>query len=417
VIRFIMADLRRLWLGSAALVLLVALAAGLGIFVTLGERALRLGSARAADRFDLVVGAAGSDVQLVLSTVFLQPSPLPLMPGEVLSRLAQDPRVAWASPIGFGDSFGDRPVVGVTADLVTDGGRIKPAEGRAFARQDEAVAGSAAGLAMGDVVKPQHGLPGAGGHTHAEIAYTVVGVLPPTGTPWDRAILVPIEAVWHIHGLLHEQGDSKTNDGAGDEHDEPAPRSGSAPALGPPWPRVPPGAPAILVKPKGFAEAYRLRTDYRSGATMAVFPAEVLTRLYATLGDAKVVLAAIAAGAQLLVAGAVLLVAVMQVSQRQRQIAALRAFGASRASILVLIWLELFLLLALGLSLGLLLGWLAAWLASRVAAARTGVPLPVILDVSDAMGLLVLLAASGLLALAPAWWACRRPVASILRGT
>ncbi|MEY9584854.1 hypothetical protein ABIA15_003611 [Sinorhizobium fredii] len=96
-IRFILADLRKYWLGSAVVVLIVALAVALGVAVTLQERALRLGSARAADKFDLVIGAAGSENQLVLSSVFLQASPLPLMDGRVLTQLASDPRVAWGS--------------------------------------------------------------------------------------------------------------------------------------------------------------------------------------------------------------------------------------------------------------------------------------------------------------------------------
>ncbi|MBB4168826.1 hypothetical protein FHX09_002672 [Rhizobium sp. BK538] len=79
---------------------------------------MRLGSARAADRFDLVIGAAGSENQLVLSCVFLQASPLPLMDGQVLTALSADPRVAWAAPIGFGDSFRGYPIVGTTTALV-----------------------------------------------------------------------------------------------------------------------------------------------------------------------------------------------------------------------------------------------------------------------------------------------------------
>ncbi len=59
-----------------------------------------------------------------------------------------------------------------------------------------------------------------------------------------------------------------------------------------------PGLPAILVKPKTIADAYRLRQEYRTGSTLGVFPGEVLTRLYATLGDAKMILSAVAAGSQ-----------------------------------------------------------------------------------------------------------------------
>ena len=221
-IRFVFADLRRLWAGSLVVVLLVALATALGVAVTLQERALRLGSARAADKFDLVVGAAGSETQLVLSSIFLQAAPLPLVPGKVLHDLAEDPRVSWAAPVGFGDSFDGNPIVGTTTVLI-DGAGGGLAEGRAFAARAEAVIGSGVGLKLGQEVKPMHGMPGEGGHTHAEIAYRVVGRMLPTGTPWDRAILVPIEAVWGIHGM--EAGDAHAQDPAGHDHDHEAPGS------------------------------------------------------------------------------------------------------------------------------------------------------------------------------------------------
>jgi len=69
---------------------LIALATAFGVIVTLGERAVRLGSARAVDHFDIVIGAAGSPVQLLLSFVFLQPAALPLVSGTVLEKLQQD---------------------------------------------------------------------------------------------------------------------------------------------------------------------------------------------------------------------------------------------------------------------------------------------------------------------------------------
>lgn len=71
-LRFILADLTRFRLGAVVVVLIVALAVALGVAVTLQERALRLGSARAAEKFDLIIGAAGSETQLVLSSVFLR---------------------------------------------------------------------------------------------------------------------------------------------------------------------------------------------------------------------------------------------------------------------------------------------------------------------------------------------------------
>ncbi|WCK05175.1 FtsX-like permease family protein [Agrobacterium tumefaciens] len=430
-IGFILADLRRLWLGGAVVVLLVALATALGVAVTLQERSLRLGSARAADKFDLVIGAAGSETQLVLSSIFLQAAPLPLVDGAVLTRLAADPRVAWAAPVGFGDSFAGYPIVGTTTSLVSNT-TSGFAEGKIFALEGEAVLGAAVNLSIGAEIKPMHGSAETGGHTHTEIAYTVVGRLQPTGTPWDRAILVPIQAVWHVHGLGvdhghehgHGEGDADAHAGEnqhGGGHDHAHEDGEHHGGIDPDAPIVEnfgdglPGLPAILVKPKTIADAYRLRQEYRSGNTLGVFPGEVLTGLYATLGDAKAVLSAVAAGSQGLVAAALMLVTVIHVGQRRRQIGALRAFGAPRGSVFAIVWLELFFLVALGVGIGFLLGLGAAHIGAQLFTAKSGVILPVGFTGEDLRLAFFLLGFAAILAAIPALLAYRQSPAAALR--
>ncbi|MDP9838443.1 putative ABC transport system permease protein [Neorhizobium huautlense] len=462
-IRFILADLRRLWLGGAVVILLVALATALGVAVTLQERSLRLGSARAADKFDLVVGAAGSETQLILSSIFLQPAPLPLVDGSVLTKLAADPRVSWAAPVGFGDSFGGYPIVGTTTSLI-NGTTTGFSAGKMFALEGEAVLGAAVDLSIGAEIKPMHGTAETGGHTHAGAAYKVVGKLQPTGTPWDRAILVPIQAVWHVHNLGHEHGEEEHHDedghdhahegeeGHGDTHADDAMEPTAQPAAQVATQRqeqkyafalgaasskhveeehhgaidadapivetfgsFTPGLPAILVKPKTIADAYRLRQEYRSGSTLGVFPGEVLTSLYATLGDAKMVLSAVAAGSQGLVAAALVLVTVIHVGQRRRQIGALRAFGAPRSSVFLIVWLELFLLVALGVGIGFLIGLGAAHIGAQMFTAKSGVILPVGFTREDARLALILLGFAGILAAVPALLAYRQSPAQALR--
>lgn len=424
-IRFILADLRRLWAGSLVVVLLVALATALGVSVILQERALRLGSARAADKFDLVIGAGGSETQLVLSSIFLQPSALPLMSGDVLARLAADPRVEWAAPVGFGDSFSGYPIVGTTRALTeTISGGFS--EGQVFASEGEAVIGSNVDLAIGGEIKPMHGTIETGGHTHTELAYRVTGRLQPTGTAWDRAILVPIQAVWHIHGL--EAGEEHDHAAEADHHDEavhaegvhddadhhaePDPHAG----LDESWTAETPGLPAILVKPKTIADAYKLRQDYRNGTTIAVFPGEVLTNLYATLGDAKQILVAVASGAQVLVAASLILVTVIHIGQRRRQIGALRAFGAPRGAIFGIVWLEFFILVAVGIGLGFTLGYGAALILSGFFSQSSGVNLPVGFAGEDGTLAMTLLAFAAVLAALPAVLAYRQSPAQALRG-
>jgi putative ABC transport system permease protein len=458
--RFILADLRRLWVGATVVVLLVALATALGVTVTLQERALRLGSARAADKFDLVIGAAGSETQLVLSSVFLQPAPLPLMSGDVLAKLSKDPRVAWAAPVGFGDSFAGYPLVGTTRSLISS--TVSGfAEGGMFGREGEAVIGAAVKLPVGGEVKPMHGTAATGGETHAGVAYRITGRLQPTGTPWDRAILVPIQAVWHVHGLGHEHGEEDEHDdeaapaitpaaaatdehghslfeaarGHGHDHDHGHAHQTAATAdrdahgeenpdhhgIDPDAPIVEdfaadaPGLPAVLVKPKTIADAYKLRQEYRNGNTLAVFPGEVLTNLYGTLGDAKLVLGAVAAGSQGLVAAALVLVTVTHIGQRRRQIGALRAFGAPRSSVFAIVWLELFLLIALGIGLGFLIGLFAAQMIGNVFTEQSGIVLPVGFTDEDLKSAMLLLATSAVLAAIPAVLAYRQPPAAALR--
>ncbi len=415
---FILADLRRLWLGALVVGLLVALATALGVTVTLQERALRLGSARAADKFDLVIGAAGSETQLVLSSVFLQPAPLPLLPGSVLATLQTDARVAWAAPVAFGDSFNGYPIVGTTTQAVSaiSSGLTS---GTMFAREGQAVVGAAVTLNVGDVVKPMHGTAAEGGHTHSELAYHVMGKLKPTGTAWDRAIFVPVQAVWHIHGLGddHDHDADHADHEATGEDDHDHEHHGH---IDPDAPLVEnfdandPGVPAILVKPRTIAAAYKLRQEYRNDRILGVFPGEVLTRLYATLGDVKKVLSAVAIGAQVLVAAALLLVTIIHIGQRRKQIGALRAFGAPRLSVFLIVWLELFGIVLLGTGSGIAIGYTAALGISHSMQGQGGFDLPVELTMQDGWYFLGMLMLAALLSSLPAWLAYRQsPVAAL----
>ena len=408
-IAFILADLRRFWSGAVAIIVLLALSVALSSVVTLQERAVRLGTARASDKFDLVIGAAGSDTQLTLSSVFLQPSPLPLMSGAMLGKLANDKRVAFAAPIG---------------ELVS---ALSPqlAEGTMFARLGEAIIGSAVDLAVGAKVNPMHGTVETGGHAHTEVSYHVAGKMAPTGTAWDRSILVPIRTVWQLHGMEaheeHEHDDHAEKPGNGfgvlineKPHDHDHEIDVNAP-LDETFDADSPGVPAILVKPKTIADAYRLRQEYRSDRTLAIFPAEVLTRLYSTLGDARSLLLGIAIGTQVIVVFALLLVAVMHIGARKRQIGALRALGAPVRSIMAIVWGELFFLLLLGIFLGLAIGYAAARAITSWLTATTAVRMPVEFAMSDVWLAIGFIAVAAVVSLVPALMTLRMSPASALR--
>ena len=131
-----------------------------------------------------MVGAPGSETQLLPFSVFLQPSPLPLMPGDVLGKLANDPRVSWAAPVGFGGSFSGYPIVGTSTvphrQSISGFGRAGIFKRRA---KPSSVPST---LPLGYEVKPTHGLAALGGETHTELAYRITGRMAP-----NRHILGP----------------------------------------------------------------------------------------------------------------------------------------------------------------------------------------------------------------------------------
>ena len=369
--------LRRRWRSASLMALLVAVALALGIAVGALERASRRAAARAADTFDLIVGAPGGPAQLVLAAVYLQPESVPLLDPAVAAKVLAEPEARWSSPIGFGDSWRGHPVVGVAPAFLAEAfASPRPlAQGRPFAAEEEAVAGAAVPLALGDTFSPMHGLVETReGHVHGEIGYRIVGRLAPTGTPWDRALLVPIESVWELHGL-------------GNGHPPGVERIGS------PW-EQPAGVPAIVVKPRSIAGAYQLRARYRTTSSTAIFPGEVLSGLFRTLGDVRSVLSAMAGATSALVVVAILLAFTALVAGRAREHAVLRAIGAPPSFIIGALWLELSAIMLAGCGGGLLLGWVGAVIAARSLERAAGFTIRVSLGGPDyTLGLATLAAA------------------------
>lgn len=400
----VVADYRRNRLLVSVTLLLIAIAVAIGVAVIAQERALRQGSARAADDFDILVGAPGSPTQLVLTSVYLKLQAIPLVSGEVLARTSTARGVRYAAPIAFGDNFQGYPIVGTLADFATRGGMLPPIGGRVFAKRGEAVIGANVPLAIGATLHPEHGMhhdhDEEDGDEHAhehKLTYTVVGKLPPRHNIWDSAILVPVEDVWAIHELPDGHVPGSTQ-------------------IGPPWraERLP-GVPAIAVKPESVSAAYGLRGQLRTTESMALFPAEVLNELYSTLGDVRDLMSLLAVATQMLVVVAVLMALLVGFLARARQFAVLRAIGASARYVFAVIWLEVSLLVAGGAAVGLALGYGASWLLMAWIAPRMGFAMPVSIGVEE-LQLACALAASGLLiAMLPAGLSLRRPIAEGLK--
>jgi putative ABC transport system permease protein len=382
-------------------VLLVALSVATGIAVISQERALREGSARAADDFDLLIGAPGSSTQLVLTSVYLRPQSIPLLDGEILAKVAASTGVRYAAPIAFGDNWQDHPIIGTIADFAHRGGTLMPTQGRIFAKRGEAVVGAGVALKVGDSISPVHGLHQADddedGHAdaaHSSVHYTVVGRLPARHNVWDTAILVPVEDVWQVHGLKLGHAAEAT------------------PHIGPPWDAQSlAGVPAIAVKPDSIAAAYSLRGQFLNARSVALFPAEVLNDLYLTLGNVRDLMSLLAISTQVLVVLAVLMALLVGFLARKRQFAVLRAMGAGRAYVFSVVWIEVTLLILLGAALGTLLGWGSSLALSQWMKSLVGFDMPVRLGLAEVWLVAGLVLAGAVIGVLPAWLTFRRSIA------
>lgn len=186
-----------------ALLNLLLLTLGLAsiTFVLLASEQIDRAFQRDLAGIDLVVGAKGSPMQLILAGVFHIDVP----PGNIAladaQELARQPQVATLIPLSLGDSFRGFRIVGTNADYLAHY-RMAFAQGQTWGRSMEAVLGAqvaqGTGMKSGDSFIGSHGL-GGGGHGHGEHPYRITGVLAPCGCVVDRLILTATESVWQVH--------------------------------------------------------------------------------------------------------------------------------------------------------------------------------------------------------------------------
>ena len=205
---------RYLWSRPLAAVLnLLVLTLGLAAITLVLLVATQLDKAFERDLagIDLVVGAKGSPLQLILAGVFHIDVPAGNIPLQEVQALQKNPLVAQVIPLSLGDSYQGFRIVGTTPDYVVHY-EATLAEGALWQQPMDAVLG--ASVARG-IVKASHadaplvgatfigshglGGSGGGGHAHGDHPYRVSGVLAPCGCVLDRLILTSTESVWMVH--------------------------------------------------------------------------------------------------------------------------------------------------------------------------------------------------------------------------
>ena len=212
-------------LNTALCVSLLLFGVGIISLMLLIQNQLEQKFARDLQDIDLVVGAKGSPLQLVLSAVYHIDAPTGNIKLAEARNIMEAPVVKEAIPLAYGDSYRGFRILGTTEGYIKKYD-AELREGRIFEKTMEATIGidiaQKTGLKLGDTFLGTHGEVD-GGHVHDEYNYTVVGILERTNSVLDQLLMTNLESVWLVHadhggGHDHEEED---HDHEGDhDHDQ-----------------------------------------------------------------------------------------------------------------------------------------------------------------------------------------------------
>ena len=332
-------------------VLSIALSTTLLVGIERVRSQLRESFVQAVSGTDLVVGARGSGLQLMLYAIFHMGGATSNMGWDSAQRIAAGKDVAWAVPLSLGDSHKGFPVVATTQNFFTRyryqlDKELHFVRGAPFAGIFDVVLGAEVakktGYSLGAKLTLSHG---AGGHAeHADKPFAVTGILAPTGTPVDNALYISLEAMEAIH--LDWQGGA------------PVPGFHVQAGQVGKFDLTPKSITALLVGLKSRARVFAVQRDINNGAEealMGVMPGVALDQLWEMLNTGEnallliswlVTATGLAGLASVIMAG---------LGERRRELAILRSAGASPWDIVTLLALEGMLLMLAGILAGMML--------------------------------------------------------------
>jgi putative ABC transport system permease protein len=332
---------------------------------------------------DMVVGAKGSPLQLVLSSVLHIDAPTGNIKLEEAEQIMKHPFVESAIPVSYGDNYKGYRILGTELSYFKSYNAVL-SEGRLFRAPFEIVAGNEAakklGLKIGDTITSSHGLASESIEAHDDNPYIVVGLLQSSGTVIDQLLITNLQSIWDVHDHAHddeahdhdEQGNKEhehhdhadeehehhdhgdkehehdDNEHDDNEHDDELEIT------------------SLLVKfksPLGLVQMPRFINENTN--MQAALPGFEIQRLMGLLGSGVKTINGIAL-AILLVSGVSIFISLLKtIRERRQELALLRTYGLPTRKLLYLVLLEGLLLAFIGFVVGWLLGRLALLLTSH----------------------------------------------------
>jgi len=340
---------KSLWckpLSSGLNIMLIAFGTGILTILLLASTQIEEKLNNNSKDIDLVVGAKGSPLQLILSSIYYIDFPTGNIPLKEATELSRNPYVKRAVPLALGDNYNGVRIVGTDSNYISLYG-LKVQSGKFWSADLEATIGEniakEQNLKVGDTFFGAHGLT-ENKDEHKEHAYKVTGILTHQGNVTDNLILTNIASVWKMHEEPQEHAE-------GEEHDHEAEEAAAS----------------------RNREITSLLIQYRSPMSVAMFPRMVnqmtslqsaspameSTRLFSLIGVGVDTLQWFAILIMLIAAISVFVNLYNSLKERSYDLAIMRTLGASKTKLFMIVILEGLVLTVLGTIVGIALGHMA----------------------------------------------------------
>jgi putative ABC transport system permease protein len=319
---------------------------------------------------DMVVGAKGSPLQLVLSAIYHVDAPTGNISKAEADKLSRNPMIEKAIPLAYGDSYKGYRILGTTHPYI-EMYNAGIASGRLNEKTMEAVLGAdvakRTGLKAGDTFYGTHG-EDTRGEVHETEAYSITGVLKPTNTVIDQLILTDINSVWHIHDEAHGEG-KQEEDQVHEDHDHGHEHDSDSDPDHAELKETEHEITALLLKFRSPMAIMMLpRTINEETNMQAAVPSLEINRLLNLMGIGISALQGIAMAIMLIAGLSVFISLYNRLKERQFEHALMRTMGTGRATIFGLLLAEGLILAVVGFAVGILLCRIGLFLLNKIAA-------------------------------------------------
>ncbi|WP_025765091.1 ABC transporter permease [Dyadobacter tibetensis] len=358
------ANLKDKKLNSFLSAMLLTLGIGMISMLLLLDKQLDAQFKRNIKGIDMVVGAKGSPLQLILSGIYQIDAPTGNVPLSEVTRLSKNPMVKSVIPMSMGDSYNGFRIVGTTHQYVAHFEAVLET-GEVFSAGQTVTLGAKVaretGLKVGDTFESSHGLDGAG-EAHGSHPYKVAGIYAANGSVVDQLILTSLESIWQVHdheatapGLqAMKELEDETAPHEGHDHDDHQDEKEVTMAL---------------VKFRNPMGLMMIPRQINENTTMqAALPSIEINRLFSLMGMGIDTLKALAL-LIIVIAGLSVFISLFNaLKERKYEMALMLSMGATRGRLFIMLLLEGLLLAITGFAAGLLMSRLGLWFFAKSAA-------------------------------------------------